>query len=487
VPGSLVGELEKRPRRHLLVADAWADRPTWITSDRRLARYVARPVARFLDVEAAGGLLLLAATVAALVWANSPWSASYGSLWHTNVGVDIGSFRLSEDLGHWVNDGLMAVFFFVIGLEIKGELVHGRLSTVREAALPAIGALGGMVVPALLFLAFNLGGAAAHGWAIPMATDIAFAVGVLALLGDRVPGSLKVLLLGLAIADDIGAIIVIAIGYTDRIEAGWLLGALAGLVIVGLMRRARIWYTPAYVGVGVGVWVCTLESGIHATIAGVALGLLTPASPLMPGTEADRVADQLSTDTKVTAGEVRAVGFALRESVSPAERLEHALHPWTSYVVVPVFALANAGIPLSRSAIGDAASSPITAGVVVGLVVGKLVGISAFSWLAVRLGAGRLPDGVAWRHLVGMAALAGIGFTVSLFVSSLAFADPAQQDQAKIGVLAASVLAAIVGSGLLLAARASTRSGTSRLARPRGSRSRRRPPLLPDGSPRGET
>lgn len=429
-----------------------ADRTTWSSSDQPLARYLAQPIARFLAVEAAGGLLLLLATAAALTWANSPWSASYHQLWSTVVALDAGPIHLSEDLGHWVNDGLMAVFFFVVGLEIKRELVDGQLAGLRQAALPIVAAVGGMVVPAAAFVALNIGGSGSEGWGIPMATDIAFAVGVLLLLGDRVPASLKVLLLGLAIADDIGAILVIAIFYTDEVEGRWLLAAAAGLVAVALMRRARVWYFPAYVVVGALVWVCTLESGIHATIAGVALGLLAPARPLLPELEADQIADRLSSDHDVTAAEVRELGFELRESVSVAERVEAALHPWTSYVVIPVFALANAGIPLSTEALRSAASSRVTIGVVLGLVAGKLVGVSAFTWLAVRLGIARLPDDLRWRHVLGLAALAGIGFTVSIFVTGLAFSDLALQDEAKVGVLVASVAAAALGSALLLGA-----------------------------------
>lgn len=434
------------------MADTLAEPPTWISSDRPLARYVGRPVARFLHIEASGGLLLLAATVVALVWANSPWSGAYESLWQTDIGLEVGSFTLREDLGHWVNDGLMALFFFVVGLEIKYELVRGQLSSARDAALPAIGALGGMIVPAALFVAFNAGGPGADGWGIPMATDIAFAIGVLALLGDRVPSSLKVLLLGLAIADDIGAIVVIALFYTEQINVVWLAGAFAGSALIMGMRRVRVWYSPVYVVAGLVVWLCTLESGIHATIAGVALGLLTPARPLMPELEADQIADQLSSDSDVTAAEVRTLGFALRESVSPAERLATALHPWTSYVIIPVFALANAGVALSPEALRDAAGSSVTAGIVVGLVLGKLIGITTFMWLAVRLGAGRLPDEVRWRHVAGMAIIAGIGFTVSIFISGLAYADAEVTDQAKIGVLVASALAAVIGSVVLLSA-----------------------------------
>jgi NhaA family Na+:H+ antiporter len=283
-----------------------------------------------------------------------------------------------------------------------------------------------------------------------MATDIAFALGVLALLGDRVPAALKVLLLGLAIADDLGAIAVIALFYAEDLDQRWLLAAVAGLVLVVLMRRARIWYPPVYVVVGIGIWACTLESGVHATIAGVALGLLTPARPLLQLHDADRLADRLSTDVDVTADEVRHLEFELRESISVAERLEAALHPWSSYVVVPVFALANAGVPISVDAIEGALGSRVTLGVVLGLVVGKLVGVTGFAWLAVRLGLARLPAGLAWRHVVGMAGLAGIGFTVSIFVAGLAYGDPTLVDEAKLGVLAASTIAAVVGAVVLL-------------------------------------
>ena len=422
-----------------------APRPTWLSSEARLARYLAQPVVRFLEVEAAGGLLLLAATVTALVWASSPWSAGYDSLWSTELSLRAGPVHLDEDLRHWVNDGLMAIFFFVAGLEIKRELVTGQLAARRDAALPVVAAVGGMVVPALLYLAINVGGPGARGWGIPMATDIAFALGVLALLSRRIPPGLSILLLSLAIVDDIGAVTVIAVFYTDTIALEWLAAAVGGLVMVALMRRGRVWSTPAYVAVGVGVWLCTLESGIHATIAGVALGLLTPARPHLPQVDADRVADRLSSEADVSALEVREVAFELRESVPVSERLEHLIHPWTSFLIIPLFALANAGIPLSRTALADAAGSAITIGVVVGLVVGKVVGVGLGAWLAVRFGIARLPDGIAWRHILGLSSLAGIGFTVSIFVSGLAFDDPELQQQAKIGVLIASTIAAVLG------------------------------------------
>jgi Na+:H+ antiporter, NhaA family len=426
-------------------------RPTWIGSDRALARLVARPVARFLHVEAAGGLLLLAATVAALVWANSPWQQSYHDFWATEAVLRVGSFDIAEDLGHWVNDGLMAVFFFVVGLEIKRELVVGDLSDRRDALLPAVAALGGMVVPALIYAAINVGESGSHGWGVPMATDIAFAVGVLALLGDRVPASAKVLLLALAIVDDIGAIVVIAVVYSDALALNWLAAAIVGLAAMLALRRLRVWYLPIYIVLGIGVWLCTFESGVHATIAGVAIGLITPARPLLSEPEAEGIADRLSSDTSVTAEEVRQISFELRESVSLAERIEDLLHPWSSYVIVPIFALANAGVALSWSGLADAAGSAVSIGVVAGLVIGKPVGIVLAVSLLVRSGRGRLPDDLAWRHVVGLGALAGIGFTVSLFISGLAYDSPADATDAALGVLAASVLAAVAGTLLLRA------------------------------------
>ena len=428
-------------------------RHTWLGSDRRLARTVARPITRFLHVEAASGVLLLAAAVVALVWVNSPWSASYHDLWTTDVALTVGRHTLDADLRHWVNDGLMALFFFVLGLEIKQELVGGQLASVRAAAVPVLGALGGMVVPAAIYLAVNHGGPGAGGWGIPIATDVAFSLGVLALLGSRAPAGLKVLLLGLAIVDDIGAIVVIAVFYGAHLALGWLALGAAGLAVVAVLRRLRVWYLPVYAALGVGIWWCTWESGVHATIAGVALGLLTPARPLIDDVDADRIAAELSPDTDVDAAEVRDISFRLRESVPVAERLADVLHPWTSYLIVPLFALANAGVELSRHQLADAATSRITIGVVVGLVVGKLVGVAAAIGVGTLAGPGEVPEGVTGRHVVGMAALAGIGFTVSLFVAALAFEDdPARLDQAKLGVLAASVTAAALGAVILRSA-----------------------------------
>jgi Na+:H+ antiporter, NhaA family len=423
--------------------------PTWIASDRPLARLIARPLAEFLRVEAAGGILLLLAAVAALVWANSPWQQSYDDLWTTEATLRVGTFAVTEDLRHWVNDGLMALFFFVVGLEIKRELVVGDLRSMRDASLPAIAALGGMAVPAMLYTALNGGGEGSAGWGVPMATDIAFAVGVLALLGDRVPAPAKLLLLALAIVDDIGAIVVIAIFYNHDLALGWLGAAVAGLAAIVILRRLRVWYQPLYVVAGIGMWWCTFQSGVHATLAGVAMGLVTPARPLLAPAQAETIAGELSADPRVTAEEVRTVSFALRESISVAERVGHLLHPWSSYVIVPIFALANAGIPVSWDGLSDAATSTVTLGVVVGLVVGKPLGIVAAVALATRTGLGRLPDGLTMRHVVGLGTLAGIGFTVSLFISGLAFDEPRLQDEATLGVLGASVLAAAAGTLLL--------------------------------------
>ncbi len=421
---------------------------SFINRNNPLAR-LARPLARFLHIEAAGGLLLLAATVAALVWANSPWSASYESLWTTQVRVTIGSFEFDEDLLHVINDGLMAVFFFVVGMEIKGELVTGALRDRRHVALPAAAALGGMVVPAMIYLAFNAGSDAARGWGIPMATDIAFALGVLAVLGSRVPTTLKVFLLTLAIVDDIGAIAAIAIFYADDLRPAYL-GAAAGVVVlVAVMRRLHMTYPPLYIAAGLALWLCVFEAGVHATIAGVVMGLLTPATPMQSEFEASAVVDRLENRRELDAAEVRAAAAAIKESVPLTERLIDVLHPWTSYVIVPVFALANAGIALGGNPLGDAPR--VFLGVGVGLVVGKLVGITSFAAITVRAGLARLPEGVTWSQFLGAAMVAGIGFTVSLFITGLAFVEGRLADSAKVAVLFASVVAATVGSAIFVA------------------------------------
>ncbi|MEO6627492.1 MAG: Na+/H+ antiporter NhaA [Aquihabitans sp.] len=416
----------------------------WIQSERRLARLLGRPVQAFLEIEAASGLLLVVATVVAIGWANSPARESYQDLFHTEIALSVGSFELRESLTHWINDALMAVFFFVVGLEIKREWVAGELRDRRAAALPAFAALGGMVVPAIIFVAINTGGAGAPGWGIPVATDIAFALGVVALLGNRVPTPLKVFLLTLAIVDDIGAILIIAIFYSSSISLTWLAGAAAVVVAVVALRRAHVVFHPAFVVLGVALWLCVYESGAHATLAGVAMGLLTPATPFLPELEAEEVVDTLENQSELSAVDVRRVGYLIGESVPLTDRLLNLLHPWSSYVIVPLFALANAGIELSTEAFTGAGA--LTGGVVAGLVIGKTIGISAFSWLAIRLGFGAMPADTRFPQLVGVAILGGIGFTVSIFVAGLAFTDEALIADAKIGVLVASVIAAAAGA-----------------------------------------
>jgi len=428
-------------------SDSLLKRPTFASSDSSLAKFVARPVLRFIDREVASGVLLLVATAVALVWVNSGWGDSYHEFWHTEIELAVGTWHLPHmSLGHFVNDALMALFFFVVGLEIKRELVTGDLSSARAAALPVIGAVGGMAVPALLYLMLNTAGEASRGWGIPMATDIAFAVGIVALLGSRVSPKIKLFLLTLAIVDDIGAIAVIAIFYTSDLSTQWLLTALAGLLVVWILQRARVWAIPVYAVLGIFVWYATLESGVHATIAGVALGLLTPARPLLNQRDAQQIVDALPSDANVA--EVRHASFLAQESVPLTERLENLLHPFTAFMIIPIFALANAGIELSSDTIADAAASNVTLGILLGLVVGKPVGITLFTWVATRFGFA-LPDDVNWAQFTGMGLAAGIGFTVSIFVAGLAFEDHAIIDLAKIGILVASLIAAVAALLLL--------------------------------------
>jgi len=444
--------------------------------DDRALRLI-RPLPDFLYTEAAGGIVLIVAIAAALVWANA-WPASYDDFWTTTFTIGFPDHHLSLTLREWVNDGLMAVFFFVVGLEIKRELVEGELREPRKAALPAVAAVGGMIVPALVYVAFNAGTAGSRGWGIPMATDIAIAVGVLSLLGARVPSSLKLFLLALAIVDDIGAIVVIALVYSGGISWESFAGAVGVLLLMVAARAFGIRNILVYTAMGTAVWLLLYDSGVHATLAGVALGLLTPTRPFRAHDviEVDKLADVSSVDTAYET-----VVLA-REAVSVVEWLEYRLHPLSSYVIVPVFALANAGILVTSDTIDRAVSSPVTHGVVVGLVVGKLVGITGFTWLASKLRIGVLPDGTRWSQFIGVAALGGIGFTVSLFVSTLAFPGRiALQEDAKLGILVASVTAALLGGAILMAttrnrARASGPGSSTFGSRFRRSRAPSSPP-----------
>jgi NhaA family Na+:H+ antiporter len=414
-------------------------------------RRLVGPFERFLHVESAGGVVLLLAAVLALVLANSPLGDSFLRLWQTRAAFSFGGFEMDHSLKHWINDALMAIFFFVIGLEVKRELVLGELRDLRRAVLPLIAALGGMVVPAGIYLALQAGEPAARGWGIPMATDIAFVVGILALLGSRVPMALRVMLLSLAIADDIGAILVIAVGYTDNLDLAWLAGGLAGMGVVVLLARLGVRSVGVYAVVGGFVWLGFHESGVHATIAGVLLGLVTPAhSWIQEGTLAELAESTLALlrgeglEGGARHAALREVETAARETISPLERLEAGFHPWVAFLIMPLFALANAGVALDLADLAD----PVALAVAAGLVIGKPLGIVAFSALAVMSGVARLPEGVGWGALTGGAFLAGIGFTMALFIADLAL-DGGGLDAAKVGILGASVLSGVLGVAVL--------------------------------------
>jgi len=434
---------------------------TTTTTMRPAAARLLRPFDSFFALESASGIMLLASALLALVWANSPWAASYFSLWETHFVVGGGPLVIDKSLHHWINDGLMAVFFFVVGLEIKREVLVGELASPRRAALSVAAALGGMIAPALLYVLFNAGGPGAAGWGIPMATDIAFALGVLALLGSRVPLALKVFLTAIAIVDDLGAVLVIAFFYTASIEATalWVAAVVMALLIVVNKSGARS--VIPYAVLGLILWVAVLKSGLHATLAGVLLAMTIPARRLIDAPEFLRrakgylaeIEEDLkpghSAPTEDQRDAIHSLEVAAEEIETPLARLEHGLHPWVAFLIIPLFALANAGVALGGD-VGAVLGSPVTLGVIVGLVVGKQIGVLAFSWAAVRLGIAELPAGVTWREVWGVSLLCGIGFTMSLFIASLAFADAALLDAAKIGILAASLIAGIAGTLVLV-------------------------------------
>ncbi|HEY6568152.1 MAG TPA: Na+/H+ antiporter NhaA, partial [Actinomycetota bacterium] len=406
-------------------------RMPWARSDGLVPRTVLRPLQEFLDTSIAGSVLLLGAVVVALLWANSPWSESYARLWETHLSLQIGdALDLDKDLRFWVNDGLMALFFLVVGLEIKREVISGELRRLRAAILPVMAAIGGMAVPALVYLAVAGGGETGRGWGIPMATDIAFALGALTLAARYAPPTLKPLLLTLAIADDIGAILVIAIFYTGGIEWGALAGAVLVVVLVVVAAREHVRAQVLYVALGVILWYLTYRAGIHPTIAGVVLGLVTPAVPLQRpkavSAEAHRIADETEDEPDPPDADDHwwmRLAWLSREAVSPMARTEHALLPWTSFVILPLFALANAGVQLSVRSITDAATGAVGIGIFLGLVLGKPLGVALGSIAATKTGLGRLPEDVGWGDLAGMGFTAGIGFTVALFIAELAFPD----------------------------------------------------------------
>lgn len=427
----------------------------------RPVRRVITPLEEFIHSEVSGGIVMLLAAAVALIWANSPWSESYAALWHTPLRIGLNGTGLTLTLHQWINDGLMAIFFLVVGLEIKRELLVGELASPRQAALPVAAACGGAVTPALIYLALNAGTDMVRGWGVPMATDIAFALGVLALLGSRVPIGLKVFLTALAIVDDLLAVLVIAIFYTSDLDWG-ALAAGGGFVLLLLgANLARVSQPLVYAVLGIGLWLAFLQSGVHATVAGVLLALTIPARNRIDPTEfLDRAGaalrefrDAWVPGRSVLSNEqhqqaLHALRTAVGQVQPPMQRLEDGLHPWVAFLIVPLFALANAGVSFGGD-LRAAFSGTVTLGVLLGLVIGKQIGITLTTWLAVRTGWSSLPDGVTWRHLHGAATLGGIGFTMALFIAELAFVDDAHLTMAKLGIFAASLVSGILGWILL--------------------------------------
>jgi NhaA family Na+:H+ antiporter len=418
------------------------------------------PVSRFIHQEYTGGIVLFASVILAIIWVNSPFKESYHHLWEINFSLGFDNQTLSHPLHIWINDGLMAIFFFVIGLELKREFMAGELSTLRKASMPMIAALGGMLVPALIYFFINRGTPAAHGWGIPMATDIAFALALISVAGKHIPSSVKVFLSALAVADDLGAVLVIAFFYsTDLLMTPLLIAG--GLLLILLAANALgVRSSLFYVIIGFGVWVGFLLSGVHATIAGVLVAFTIPARTLInEKVYSDKLRNlsyefenEIPNNSTLTTPrqheiieEIKALSLAAE---TPLQKIEHALHPWVSFVIMPLFALANAGIIIGADFF-TSLINPVSIGVILGLVVGKFIGVLLFTWLMVKTGFATLPHNGTWRHIVGVAALAGIGFTMSLFVSALAFKDAEMVNQAKYGILLASLLAGITGFFIL--------------------------------------
>ncbi|MEO8354986.1 MAG: Na+/H+ antiporter NhaA [Chloroflexota bacterium] len=431
------------------------------------AEKLLAPLQDFLHKEASSGILLLIFTVVALLWANSAWSDSYNSIWNRKLTIGYGDFLLSKALLLWINDGLMAIFFFVVGLEIKREVLIGELASFRKAILPVAAAIGGMVFPALIYTAFNYGGGGSRGWGIPMATDIAFALGVLALLGKRVPVSLKIFLTAVAVVDDLGAVLMIAIFYTAEII--WINLGIAAVILVALViaNRLGVRNPIVYSILGVGLWLAFLWSGVHATVAGVLLAMTIPSRARINDRqfvkhsrtiidefeEADEGDEYLNESQRSS---LHVLEDLVEHAKAPLQRLEYELHPWVAYAIMPLFALANAGVALGSGF--ATVFDPVSLGVIFGLIIGKQVGITLLSWLVVKSKLADLPDGVNWWHIYGVSWLAGVGFTMSLFISSLAFGVSSLLETAKFGILIASLIAGIVGIIIL---RGSTRSESS--------------------------
>jgi NhaA family Na+:H+ antiporter len=416
---------------------------------------------RFFRSEVSGSIVLMACAIVALVWANSPWSQGYADFTHIEVGFSWGGTSLNLSLQHWINDALMAIFFFVVGLEVKREILIGELSTLRKAALPVSAAVGGMLIPAGIYFAINAGGPAAQGWGIPMATDIAFALGLLALFGSRAPIGLKVFLTALAIADDIGAVLVIAFFYTASLKFGALAVAGVFMLLIAGARAVGIRGSGIYLILAIGVWLSVLTSGIHATVAGILIAMLVPIRAKIEPEEfmeraKERLAELESTtltrDSMVSDNAQLHVLDDIHETsgdmIPPGIALEHRLHPVQAFLILPLFALFNAGVYLGGDALG-LTTDPIAVGIIFGLVLGKQIGVLGFSWISIKSGLADLPEGVSWPHIWGASCLAGVGFTMSLFIAELAFGDPIQLGKAKLGILEASLIAAVLGYWIL--------------------------------------
>ncbi len=419
------------------------------------------PFQRFLRLETSGGITLMITTLVALIWANSPWSHYYFELWENKLTISLGSFELSKTIQHWINDGLMAIFFFFVGLEIKRELVAGELASFKQASLPIMAALGGMLFPALIFLLSNRTPAFASGWGIPMATDIAFSLGVLTLLGKRVPVSLKVFLIAFAIVDDLGAVLVIAIFYSGDLQWSYLLTGLALFLVLVLFNRLRIYRIPMYMALGWIIWYLFYKSGIHPTIAGVMIAFTIPMNRRIDtGTFRSRLDKSLdyfcptencSDEVTLSHQQLAAIDgieTEIQRVQSPVQSLEHTLSHFVTFVIMPIFALSNAGVTFGIESIPKLFSG-LSGQIQLSLILGKVTGIVLFTWLAVKLGIGSLPRHIRWIHITGLGLLGGMGFTMSLFIAGLAFSSSYALDLAKIGILTGSLLAGILGYLLL--------------------------------------
>jgi Na+:H+ antiporter, NhaA family len=409
---------------------------------------ILSPLKQFVKLQSASGLVLLATTIIALIWANSNYSAIYFDILKTTFGFKFGAFEVFKSLEHWINDGLMVIFFFVVGVEIKKEFCAGELSDRKRAALPIIAALGGMVVPAIIYAFFNINTATANGWGIPMATDIAFAVGVLTLLGNRVPFALTVFLLALAIVDDLGAVLVIAFFYTAQLSLTALVWALSVVLAIVLLNKGGVRSRIAYVLLGIAVWFAILKSGVHATIAGVILGFLTPIKPRIDKDHMRGIGFNLLRDgEEENIAELRDVAY---EALSPADNWIRLLNPWVSFLIMPLFALANAGVRFEGFNFSSFLAAPVSLGIFFGLVLGKPIGIFLFSWLGCKLGWAERPTDTDWRQILGVAALGGIGFTMALFIGQLSLTDQSAGEYAKLAILLGSLCAAILGTVILI-------------------------------------